>query len=158
MPEGWDENPNRLQQRGLDARGVQKNGVNHYGYRNIICIDVEHGLISRYAVPPANIHDSQMLSMLLDPENRDDYVWADSAYAGKCIEDLLSLGGFESCIYEKGSCNHPLSEAAEERNRIKSAISPCIDYVFGCITMSMDGKMPRKIGLERNKAWGVSRI
>ena len=25
---------------------------------------------------PANIHDSQMLPMLLDPENRDDYVWA----------------------------------------------------------------------------------
>ena len=64
---------------------------------------MEHGLIRRYAVTPANIHDGQMLPMLLDPENTDDYVWSDSAYAGKCIEDLLSLGGFESCIHEIGS-------------------------------------------------------
>ncbi len=36
-----------------------------------------------------------MLPMLLDPENTDDYVWADSAYAGKCLEDLLNLGALE---------------------------------------------------------------
>ena len=114
---------------------------------------MEHGFIRRYAVTPANIHDSQMLPMLLDPENTDDYVWADSAYAGKCFEDLLSLGGFESCIHEKGSRNHPLSESAKERNRIKSAIRACVEHVFGCITMSMGGKMTRKIGLEKNKAW-----
>ena len=88
---------------------------------------------------PANIHDSQMLPMLLDPENTDDYVWADSAYAGECFETLLNLGGFETCIHEKGSRNHPLSGAAKQRNRVQSA--------------SMGGKMTRKIGLERNKAW-----
>ena len=94
MPEGLDENPNRLQQKELDARWVQKNGVNHYGYKNNICIDVEHGFIRRYAVTPANIHYSQMLLMLLDPENTDDYVWADSAYAGELFKDLLNPGGF----------------------------------------------------------------
>ena len=94
-----------------------------------------------------------MLPMLLDSAKTDDYFWADSAYAGKCFEDLLSLGGFESCIHEKGSRNHPLSEAAKERNRIKSAIRACVEHVFGCITMSMGGKMTRKIGLEKNKAW-----
>ena len=153
MPEGWDENPDRLQQKDLDARWVKKNGINHYGYKNNICIDVEHGFIRRYAVTPANIHDSQMLPMLLDPENTDDYVWADSAYAGECFENLLNLGGFESCIHEKGSRNNPLSDAAKERNRIKSAIRACVEHVFGCMTMSMGGKMTRKIGLERNKAW-----
>ena len=103
MPEGWDGNPNRLQQKDLDARWVQKNGVNHYGCKNNICINVEHGFIRRYAVTPANIHDSQMLQMLFDPENIDDYVWADSGYEGKCFEDLLNFGGFESCIHEKAA-------------------------------------------------------
>lgn len=153
MPKGWDENPDRLQQKDLDARWVKKNGINHYGYKNNICIDVEHGFIRRYAVTPANIHDSQMLPMLLDPENTDDYVWADSACAGECFENLLNLGGFESCIHEKGSRNHPLSDAAKERNCIKSAIRACVEHVFGCMTMSMGGKMTRKIGLEKNKAW-----
>jgi len=49
--------------------------------------------------------------------------------------------------------NHPLSEAAEERNRIKSPIRACVEHVFGYMTMSMGGKMTRKIGLEWNKAW-----
>jgi len=132
---------------------MKKNGINHYGYKNSICIDVDHGFIRRYAVTPANIHDSQMLPLLLDPENEHDYVWADSAYSGQCFEDLLSLGGFESRIHEKGSRNHPLSEAAKERNSVKSAIRSCVEHVFGSMTMSMGGKLTRKIGIERTEAW-----
>ena len=153
LPDGWDENPDRLRQKDLDARWVQKNGINYYGYKNSICIDVDHGFIRRYAVTPANIHDSQMLPRLLDPENEHDHVWADSAYSGECFEDLLSLRGFESLIHEKGSRNNPLGEAAKEMNRVKSAIRACVEHVFGCMTMSMGGKLTRKIGLARNEAW-----
>ena len=153
LPDGWEDNPNRLQQKDLDARWVKKNGINHYGYKNSICIDAEHGFIRRFVVTPANIHDSQMIPMLLDPENQDDYVWADSAYSGQCFQDLLSLGGFESRIHEKGSRNHPLSEAAKERNSVRSSIRACVEHVFGSMTTSMGGKLTRKIGLERNKAW-----
>lgn len=153
LPDRWEENPNPLQQRDLDARWVKKNGINHYGYKNNICIDTEHGFIGRFAVTSANLHDSQMLPMLLDPENQDDYVWADSAYSGQCFEDLLSLVGFESLIHEKGSRNHPLSDEAKERNSVKSAIRACVEHVFGLMTTSMGGKLTRKIGLEKNKAW-----
>jgi len=76
-----------------------------------------------------------------------------SAYSGECFEDLLSLGGFESLIHEKGARNHPLSDAAKELNRVKSSIRTCVEHVFGCMTMSMGGKLTRKIGLERNEAW-----
>jgi len=153
LPNGWDENQDRLQQKDLDARWVKKNGINYYGYKNSICIDVDHGFIRRYAVTPANIHDSQMLPHLLDPDNEHDYVWADSAYSGECFEDLLRLGGFKSLIHEKGARNNPLSEEAKELNRVKSAIRACVEHVFGCMTMSMGGKMTRKIGLARTEAW-----
>jgi IS5 family transposase len=153
LPEGWDKNPDRLRQKDLDARWVKKNDINYYGYKNSICIDVDHGFIRRYAVTPANIHDSQMLPRLLDPENEHDFVWADSAYSGECFADLLSLGGFESLIHEKGARNHPLSDEAKKMNRVKSAIRACVEHVFGCMTMSMGGKLTRKIGLERTKVW-----
>ena len=153
LPEGWEENPDRLRQKDLDARWVQKNDINYYGYKNSICIDVDYGFIRRYAVTPANIHDSQMLPRLLDPENEHDGVWADSAYSGKCFQDLLSLGGFESLIHEKGARNHPLNEASKKLNRIKSITRSCVEHVFGCMTMSMGGKLSRKIGLARNEAW-----
>jgi len=55
--------------------GLKKNDINHYGYKNSICIDAEHGFIRRFVVTPANIHDN--------------YVWADSAYSGERLKDLL---------------------------------------------------------------------
>jgi len=91
--------------------------------------------------------------MLLDPENQDDYVWADSAYSGERFQDLLSLGGFKNRIYEKGSRNHPLSATATERNSIRSQIRARVEHVFGCFATSMGGKFSRKLGLKRNKAW-----
>ena len=42
IPDVWDQNPNRWQQKDVDARWFQKNGVNHSGYKNNICINVEY--------------------------------------------------------------------------------------------------------------------
>ena len=142
-----------MQQRDLVARWVKNNDINYYGYKNSICIDAEHGFLRRFVVTPANIHDSQMLPMLLDPENQDDYLWAYSAYSGERFKDLLSLGGFDNRIHEKGSRNHPLSAAATERNSIRSQIRARVEHVFSCYATSMGGKFTRKIGLKRNKAW-----
>ncbi len=93
-----------MHQKDLDARWVKKNDINHYGYKNSICIDAEYNFIRRFVVNPANIHDT--------------YVWADSAYSGESFKDLPSLAGFENRIHENGSRNHPLSAAAIERNSI----------------------------------------
>jgi len=153
LQEAWDENPYRQRQRDLDARWVKNNGVNHYGYKNNNCIDIEHGFIRQYAVTPAKIHESQMLPQLLDPDNEHDYVCGNSADSGEYFEDLLSLDRLDSLIHEKGARNNPLSEASKELNRIKSSIRACVEYVFGCMTMSMGGKMTRKIGLARTEAW-----
>ena len=71
-----------------------------------------------------------MLPMLLDPETTNDYVWADSAHAGECFENLLNHDSFENCIHKKGSRNHPLSDTAKERNRIKSAVRAYVEHVL----------------------------
>ena len=34
----------------------------------------------------------QMLLILLDPENTDEFVWAETAYAGGCFEDSFKHG------------------------------------------------------------------
>ena len=78
-----------MQRKDLDARWTKKDGISYYGYKNSICIDVDQGFVSRYAVSVANIHESKMLPRLLVPEKEHDYVWADSAYTGESFEDLL---------------------------------------------------------------------
>lgn len=147
LPEGWADKPERLRQKDLDARWVKKSGIRHYGYKNSIFTDVEYGLFRRYAITPAYIHDSQMVPQLLDPENRNDFVWADSGYAGARSEDLLEAAGFESRIHEKGSRCHPLSEEIKERNKVRSTVRLRADHVFGAITTGMSGKLTRRIGL-----------
>ena len=102
---------------------------------------------------PADIHDSQMPLMLLEPENQDNYVWAYSAYSGQRSKDLLTLAGFKNRIHKKGSRNHPLIAAVIERHSIRFQIQARIENVFGCFATSMGGKFRRKIGLKRNKAW-----
>ena len=133
----------------------QKNDINHYGYKNSICIDAEHGFIRRFVVNPANIHDSQMLLMLLDPDNHDDYLWADF---GERFKDLLSLARFKNRIHKKGTRNHPLCAVATERNSISSQIRARVEHVFGCFATSMGGKFTRKIGLKKNNAWWSLKI
>ncbi len=159
LPLGWDKNPDQLQQKDLDARWVKKNGINYYGYKNGICIDKEHGFIRCYAVTPANMDDSQMFLRLLDPENQQNFVWADSADSWARLQDLLELAGFDNLINAKGSRNHPLSEEVKAHNRIKSSIRTTVEHVFGYITMSMGGKLTRTVDLPRTEAlWGLRNL
>ena len=51
-----------------------------------------------------------MFPRLLDPENQQNFVWADSADSGARLQNLLELAGFDNLINAKGSHNHPLSE------------------------------------------------
>ena len=93
-----------------------------------------------------------MLLRLLDPENEHDCVWAYSAYSAECFEHLFSLGGFESLIHKKGGCNNLLTKVSKKLNSVNSAIRACVEHVFGCMTMSMVGRMNRRIGLARTEA------
>ena len=127
----------------MDGIKTHRLAAKGYGYKNSICIDAEYGFIKRFVVTSANFHDIQMLPMLLDPENQDDYVLANSAYSGERFKGLLSLAGFENRIHEKGTRNHPLSAAAIERNSIRSQIRARVEHVFGCFATSMGGKFTR---------------
>ena len=41
-------------------------------------------------VSAANIYDSLLLPMFLDPETQDDYLWTDSEYSGMSFKDVLN--------------------------------------------------------------------
>ena len=153
VPEDWQDNSNRLRQKDLDARWTKKNGVSHYGYKNSISIDAAYGFIRRHVLTPANLHASQMLPALLDGENGDAMVWADSAYQSKLVDSFLKEAGYESRIHEKGSRHDPLATAAKERNWERSKTRSKVEHVFGQMEMVMGGKLTRCIGLARVEGW-----
>lgn len=77
IPEDWSEA--KREQKDVEARWTKKNGKRFFGYKNHISVDAEHKLVRRDTVTPANVHDSQVLAGVLDPDNEDPQVWADSA-------------------------------------------------------------------------------
>ena len=98
-----------------------------------------------------------MLPALLDGEKSDPMVWTDAAYQGKAIEALLQDAGYESRIQEKGQRDHPLSDAAKERNRERSKTRCRVEHGFGRITTTMQGKLKRCIGLAAVTLWWTLR-
>jgi IS5 family transposase len=132
----------------LDA----KRECSHFGYKDHISIDVEYGFIRRYAITDAAVHDSQAFTAVLDDDNQDDGVWADSAYRSEAIETLLDILGFDSHIHERAYRNRPLTEAQKTVNRERSQIRAKVEHVFGGWVMQMRGKLLRSIGLDNAKA------
>ncbi|WP_241086262.1 transposase [Candidatus Vondammii sp. HM_W22] len=68
-----------------------KHGKTHYGYKNHISIDRKHKVIRKHAITSAKVHDSQVFEELLDENNSNGSVWADSAY--RSVEREAALPG-----------------------------------------------------------------
>lgn len=151
VPDSLQNNPHKASQKDTDARWTKKNNTSYFGYKDHINVDVEYGFIREYAVSDAAMHDSQLLSQLLDADNEADGIWADSAYRSELNEEVLSLIGFESHIHQRAYRNRPLNEQQQNDNRERSKIRARVEHVFGRWTMEMGGKLMRSIGLKRAK-------
>lgn len=112
-------------------------------------MDAEHKLIRTFAATPANVHDSRVFDALIDPDNRDPGVWADSAYRSEETEAVLAKAGYESHICEKGQAGQPLGAEQEANNRKRSKVRSRVEHIFGFQQNSMGGKLIRTIGLAR---------
>ena len=144
IPEEWNdpEHPQKLSQRDTDATWTVKNREAHFGYKDTVKVDLDSKLITDYAVTSAEVHDSNEFENFLN--EKDQVVYADSAYVGKTIPQ-----GVENCVNEKGYKGKPLTEAQKESNRQKSKTRARIEHVFGFITGSMHGLTLRSIGINR---------
>lgn len=153
VPAEWEKNPHKRVQKDVDACWTKKNGKSHYGYKNHISIDVAYGFIRQHSVTDAAVHDSQELDLVLDPDNTDPGVWADSAYHSAENEQMLELEGYESHIHEKAHRNRPLTKVQKAANRTRSKTRAKVEHIFGTWVTDMGGKQVRCIGLERVTAY-----
>lgn len=148
VPEEWKkpENKNKLCQKDTDARYTRKGNKTHYGYKNHIKADADSKLIEDYRVTTASVHDSQMLSSLIDEKVR--VIYADSAYWGKPVEMSLPET-VENRIHIRGTKEQALNEEQKEENRQKSKVRCRVEHIFGFIAGRMHGSSLRSIGIKR---------
>ena len=150
LPDRWllPGNENELSQRDAEAAWVKKGNEVHFGYKDHVEVDSESKIITDFEVTPANVHDSQEMSMI----DEDVAMFsADSAYnTPKIVDTLLRRNpDMELLICEKGTRGHPLTDEQKARNREISKIRARVEHVFGRMHGSMGGIQVRCIGLTR---------
>lgn len=151
VPEDWkkEENKHKLMQKDTDARWTKKNNVSYFGYKDHVKSDTKSKLITNYHVTDASVHDSQALDELLDGSDKENELYADSAYTGQ--KQILEKYEVVDRVHERGSRNNPLTEQQKEENREKSKTRVRVEHIFGFIENSMNGSRLKTIGIERAK-------
>lgn len=152
VPIEWGENPHKLAQKDIDARWTKKNNDSFYGYKDHVNMDRDTKLITAWEITSAQIHDSQVLEEVLQsPEVGGADIYADSAYRSTTQEESLVTSKYTSQIHEKGTRNHPLTEAQKSSNKQKSRVRARVEHVFGSMTNELGGITIRTIGYGRAK-------
>ena len=118
VPGEWPGKPHKFAQKDVDTRWTKKHGTSDYGYKNHVSSDVGFKFIRRYTIIDASVHDLQVLGPLLDADNNDDGLWADSAYLSVWIIEVLTLMGFEPHINERSYCNQPKGRCPDPGTRL----------------------------------------
>jgi len=144
--------PHKLAQKDVDARWTKKNNTVFYGYKNHIKANTKTKLIEEYTVTDASVHDSQTIEQLLTEKDKDQPLYADSAYTGEEQEKIYENKGVINKVHEKGYRNKPLTEEQKASNKEKSSIRVRVEHVFGFVENSMHGSIVRAIGIARAKA------
>ncbi|MBW4715464.1 transposase, partial [Prevotella denticola] len=103
-----------------------------------------------YHTTDASVHDSKVVTPLLEDKDKGQNLYLDAGYEGQ--KDVVEEHGMTPIICEKGHRNHPLTEEQKKGNRKKSKTRCRIEHIFGFIEGAMHGSLVRSIGLVRAAA------
>jgi len=145
----WNDKPNKKKHKDIDAKWTKKNNETFYGYKNHAKVDNKGKFINKYVVTDASVHDSQATEGLLDEKDKDQDLYADSAYTGEEQEKTIAKYEMNNKVHEKGYRNKPLTEQQKKNNNEKSKTRARVEHVFGFMEQSMNGLKIKSIGIER---------
>ena len=103
-----------------DARWTKKNGLYKLGYKQHTRTD-EEGYIEKLHITPANTHECNHLSPLLEGIAEGKTVYANKGYDSEENQKHLKEHQLLDGIIRKAHRNRPLTEAQTKRNRHHAA-------------------------------------
>lgn len=145
----WNDKPHKKRHKDIDARWTKKNNEKFYGYKNHAKVDSKSKFINTFVVTSASVHDSQAIENLLTEKDKDQELYADSAYTGENQEEIIAKYEMKNKVHEKGYKNKPLTEEQKEINREKSKTRARVEHVFGFMEQSMNGLKLKSVGILR---------
>ena len=132
-----------------DARWIKKNGLYKLGYKQHTRTD-EEGYIEKLHITPANTHECNHLSPLLEGIAEGTTVYADKGYDSKENRQHLEEHQLLDGIMRKAHRNRPLTEAQTKRNRNLSKTRYVVEQSFGTLH--------RKFRYARSAYFGVIKV
>ncbi len=147
MPKGWSENKSR--QKDVDARWTKKRNTSYFGYKNHIQTDVKYKFIRDFCVTNASVYDINVFEELLDIENSNRDVFADSAYRSEKKLKYLKHRDFREHIQRKGARYVKLGKHEKRGNRTRAKTRCRVEHVFGFQKQKAGNMILRSIGLLR---------
>lgn len=151
----WDEN--KMRQKDIDADWTKKGGQSHYGYKEHVKADLKSKIITNFEVTSASEHDSQWLDHLLEPSDKGQRLYADSAYYKEEKMEELKKKGILPRILKKGYRNRELTKTQKARNRQLSSKRCRVEHIFAWFKQK-GGSLIRGIGIKRITARVTLRI
>ena len=145
----WNDKLNKKKHKDIDARLTKKNGETFYGYKNHAKVDTKSKFINTYTVTDASVHDSQTLDNLLTEKDKDQDLYADSAYTGEEQDKIIEKYEMKNKVHEKGYRNRQLTDEQKASNTKKSKIRARVEHVFGFMEQSMQGLVLKSVGMVR---------
>lgn len=105
-------------------------------------------LVDRHETPPANEHDRQPFTRLVDPDVERAH--SDSTCKSAEHDEFLREAGIENGIHEKGVRGRPLT-VAKRANRSRSRVRARVEHVFAFMAGVIKADGIRTIGIQRAK-------
>ncbi len=139
---------NRKKERDPQMHSTRKGNQWHFGMKAHIGVDSHSKLIHSVAATPANVHDSQVLPVLL--HGKETRVWGDSAYTGQKAVIARVAPDAKDFTQAKGARNRKLTEKERAMNRTKSRVRSKVEHSFGIIKRRFGFTKVRYRGLEKN--------
>lgn len=82
---------------------------------------------------------------LLTEKDKDQDLYADSAYTGEEQDKIIEKYEMKNKVHEKGYRNRPLTDEQKASNTKKSKIRARVEHVFGFMKQSTQGLVLKSI-------------
>ncbi|MCG3193078.1 MAG: IS5 family transposase ISEcret7 [Thermoanaerobaculia bacterium] len=139
---------NRAKARDPEMHQTKKGNQWYFGMKAHIAVDVQHGLVHHLVTTAANVHDRDVLSLLL--HGTEQVLLGDSAYGKQEDKRAWRKEGKHFLVNDKASRSHPLSSSQRRRNRKKSGVRAKVEHPFRVLKRQFHQERTRYRGLFKN--------
>jgi len=127
----WNDNKHKKSHKDIDARWTKKNNETFFGYKNHAKACTKSKFLKTYSVTDASVHDSQALDGLLEDDDKNQELFADSAYVGEKQDETINKYELINKVHEKGYRANPLTDEQKADNKNKSKTRVRVEHIFG---------------------------